>query len=110
MSRAVFAGTIWVLCAGIAIVIVLHTHYSTDLSAFLPRRATATQRLLVEQLNAGPAAHLVIAGISGGDPAMRAEVSRYMAQRLRTNPSFIAIDNGDEAQLQRDRAFLFEHR
>ena len=110
MSRAVVAGTIWLLCAGIATVIVVHAHYSTDLSAFLPRRATATQRLLVEQLNAGPAAHLVIAAISGGDAGMRAEVSRYMAQRLRTNPSFIAIDNGDEAQLQRDRAFLFEHR
>ncbi|HYX74580.1 MAG TPA: MMPL family transporter [Steroidobacteraceae bacterium] len=110
MSRAVVAGTIWLLCAGIAAVIVVHAHYSTDLSAFLPRRATATQRLLVEQLHAGPAAHLVIAAISGGDAAARAAVSGYMTQRLRTNPSFIAIDDGDEAQLQRDRAFLFEHR
>jgi predicted exporter len=33
-----------------------------------------------------------------------------MTRRLRADPSFVAIDNGDEAQLQHDREFLFEHR
>ncbi|HEY6824383.1 MAG TPA: hypothetical protein VI195_08075, partial [Steroidobacteraceae bacterium] len=110
MSRAGVAGTIWALCATVAATIVVHARYSTDLSAFLPRRATATQRLLVEQLNEGPAAHLIIAAISGGDAGTRAAVSRYMTERLRANASFLAIGNGDETQLQRDREFLFEHR
>ena len=111
MRRGGVAATlIWALCAILAVIIVLHAHYTADLSAFLPRRPSATQRLLVEQLREGPAAHLIIAAISGGDADTRAEVSSRMAARLRTDPSFAAIDNGDEAQLQRDREFLFQHR
>jgi predicted exporter len=33
-----------------------------------------------------------------------------MALRLRSDRSFLAIDNGDAARLERDRQFLFEHR
>ena len=110
MSRAALAATLWIVCAAIAAGIVVRARYSTDLSAFLPRRATPMQQLLVEQLHEGPAAHLIIAAISGADAETRGEVSRQMAQRLRANPAFLAIDNGDETQLQRDRQFLFEHR
>jgi predicted exporter len=110
MSRAALATSLWILCAAVAASIVVRARYSTDLSAFLPRRASPMQQLLVEQLHEGPAAHLIIAAISGADPDTRGEVSRQMADRLRANASFIAIDNGDEAQLQRDRQFLFEHR
>jgi predicted exporter len=111
MRRAGVAATlIWALCAMLAAVIALLAHYTADLSAFLPRRASAAQRLLVEQLREGPAAHLIIAAISGADPNTRAEISRRMAVRLRSDPAFAAIDNGDEAQLQRDREFLFDHR
>ena len=110
MSRAALATTLWILCVAVAASIVVRARYSTDLSAFLPRRATPMQQLLVEQLHEGPAAHLILAAVSGADAEARAEVSRQMARRLRANPSFLAIDNGDEAQLQRDRQFLFEHR
>ena len=111
MSRAGLTGTwVWVSCVLLAAVIVGRARFTADLSAFMPRRATATQQLLVEQLREGLAAHLIIAAISGGDPETRAEVSRRMAAELRTDRSFLAIENGDEAQLQRDRDFLFEHR
>ena len=111
MSRAGLTGTwVWALCVVLAAILVVRARYTADLSAFLPRRATATQRLLVEQLREGPAAHLIIAAVSGGDPATRAEVSRQIAARLRTDPAFLAIENGDEAELQRDREFLFAHR
>ena len=111
MTRADVAGTaIWVLLALLAVLIVARATYTTDLSAFLPRRASPTQRLLVEQLREGPAAHLIIAAIAGADDATRAAVSRQMALRLRADPAFLAIDNGAAAQLERDREFLFEHR
>src|SRR6516164_1964735 len=111
MRRGGVAATlIWALCAILAVIIVLHAHYTADLSAFLPRRASATQRLLVEQLREGPAAHLIIAAIGGADATTRAAVSRQMTLRLRADPAFLAIDNGDVAQLERDREFLFEHR
>jgi len=111
MTRAGTTATlIWALSALGAAVIAIRASYTADLSAFLPRRASATQSLLVEQLREGPAAHLIIAAIAGGDAETRAGVSQAMALRLRTDPAFLAIDNGNEAQLARDREFLFEHR
>lgn len=111
MSRRGLAATlIWALGVALGLIIAARAHYTADLSAFLPRRASATQALLVEQLREGPAAHLIIAAISGGDAATRAEVSRRVAARLRTDAAFVAIENGDESELQRDRELLFNHR
>jgi len=111
MTRAGTTATlIWALTALIAAIIAIRARYTADLSAFLPRRASATQSLLVEQLREGPAAHLIIAAIAGADAETRAAVSQRMALRLRTDPAFLAIDNGNEAQLERDRQLLFEHR
>jgi predicted exporter len=111
MTRAGTTATvIWALAALTAVVIGIRASYTTDLSAFLPRRASATQSLLIEQLREGPAAHLIIAAIGGTDEKTRAALSQQVALRLRSNPAFSAIDNGDEAQLDRDREFLFQHR
>jgi predicted exporter len=111
MTRAGVAGTaIWALLALLAALIVVRATYTTDLSAFLPRRASPTQRLLVEQLREGPAAHSIIVAIEGADAATRAQVSGELAARLRSQSAFVAVNNGDAAQLQRDRQFLFEHR
>ena len=57
MTRAGTTATlIWALTALIAAIIAIRARYTADLSAFLPRRASATQSLLVEQLREGPAA------------------------------------------------------
>ena len=104
------ATLIWALGALLAAIIAARASYTADLSAFLPRRASATQRLLVEQLREGPAPHLIIAAIGGADAATRAAVSRQIALRLRADPAFLSFDNGDATQLERDREFLFEHR
>jgi predicted exporter len=101
---------VWALCVCAAAGIVARATYTADLSAFLPRRASATQRLLVEQLREGPAAHLVFAAIGGGDAGARAQVSGALAALLRRDSAFVAVNNGDGAQLQRDRQYLFEDR
>jgi predicted exporter len=111
MTRAGYTATVvWAFAVLLAAIIAARAHYTADLSAFLPRRASETQRLLIEQLREGPAAHLIIAAISGADTATRAAVSQQMAQRLLADPAFLAIDNGAAAQLERDREFLFAHR
>ena len=104
------AGCSWALLCALAAGIAIHAHYTTDLSAFLPRSPTATQQLLVEQLRAGPAARLIIAAIEGGDPALRAQVSVQLSQALRRRSEFAVVNNGDAASLERDRRFLFDHR
>jgi len=111
MSGRGIAGTlIWALGVLVAITIVARATYTADLSAFLPRAPSTTERLLVEQLRTGPAARLIIAAIEGADPRARADVSARLAQALRADPAFAAVNNGDAATLEDDRQFLFRHR
>jgi predicted exporter len=111
MTRAGRTATLlWALLVLAAAAVVARATYTADLSAFLPRRASATQRLLVEQLREGPAAHVIIVAIEGEDATTRAQVSEQLAARLKSEPAFFAVNNGDAAQLERDRRFLFEHR
>lgn len=111
MSRPGLAATlVFLIVAGIAASIAARTHYTTDLSAFLPNSPTASQRVLIEQLREGPAARLILAAIAGADPATRARISVAMAQELRADPRFAAVSNGDAQALARDREFLFRHR
>jgi predicted exporter len=110
MTRPRAAGLIWALLVIIAAGIAARATYTADLSAFLPRSPSATQRLLIEQLRAGPAARLILVAIAGADAPTRAHLSVQLARELRSDPRFIAVNNGDAASLERDREFLFRHR
>ncbi|MGH8302557.1 MAG: MMPL family transporter, partial [Steroidobacteraceae bacterium] len=104
---------LWAGLALIALWVVARARYSADLSAFLPQAPTAAQRLLVEQLRQGVASRLIIAAIQGsspGHPLERVRLSRDLARRLRAQPQFLAVENGDSAALRRDEAFLSAHR
>lgn len=101
---------VWAGLALIALWVVARARYSADLSAFLPQAPTAAQRLLVEQLRQGVASRLIIVAIQGGDEQGRARLSRELALRLRAQPRFLAVENGDQATARRDEAFLFAHR
>jgi predicted exporter len=94
----------------LAVGVLARARYSTDLSAFLPQAPTGAQRLLVEQLRQGVTSRLIIVGIQGADDPGRARLSQEMAGRLRADPEFLAVENGDAAAAQRDEAFLFAHR
>src|SRR6202162_5791355 len=111
MTRPGAAGTlIWALLVIIAAGIAARATYTADLSAFLPRNPSATQRLLFEQLRPAPAARLILVALEGADARTRARLSVQLARELRSDPHFIAVNNGDAASLERDREFLFRHR
>ena len=101
---------LWLCCVALASVIVARAHYITDLSAFLPATPTPAQRLLVDQLREGPASRLILIAIEGGDAGARARVSVAMAGRLRRDPQFSSVNNGEPVTAERDREFLFRHR
>ncbi len=101
---------IWVGIAVLAVWVLVRARYSTDLSAFLPQAPTGAQRLLVEQLRQGVTSRLIIVAIEGADETGRARLSQVMAARLRADPEFLAVENGDAAAARRDEAFLFAHR
>jgi len=100
----------WLLAVAIAAAIVARARFSADLSAFLPRTPSATQQLLVDQLQNGLAAHLILIGIEGGEAAQRAQAARALAAALSSENAFLAVNDGDAAGEQRDRAFVFAHR
>lgn len=95
-----------ILCAGVA----LRAHYTADMSAFLPRSPTPAQQLLVDQLTEGVLSRLLLVGIEGGSPELRADLSRQLARRLDEGGLFLSIRNGDAATQARDRELLFTHR
>ncbi|HEY6451857.1 MAG TPA: hypothetical protein VIX87_04600, partial [Steroidobacteraceae bacterium] len=108
-SRPLALG-LWLLCMGLATMVVARAHFSADLSAFLPRAPSAAQRVLIDQLQNGLAARLILVGIEGGDAAQRAQVSSALTARLDAERAFLSVNNGAAATEQRDRTFLFEHR
>jgi predicted exporter len=97
----------FILACGI---IISRSQFTTDLSAFLPRSPTPAQQLLIEQLRDGLASRLILVGIEGADAATRALFSKKIAQRLRTDPAFTAVNNGEPVNAERDRTFLFNNR
>src|SRR5258708_5513248 len=99
----------FLLRASLAAARVLRAHYTAGVSTFLPRSASATQRLLVEQLRAGPAARLILIGLEGGDTSTRAQLSRELARRLKADRAFATVGNGASGGLTRGGEFLSEH-
>jgi predicted exporter len=109
MTRRARIIALWSISILAALWTVVHAHYITDLSAFLPAKPTPMQKLLVDQLRDGPASRLILIALEGGDAKTRAQVSAAMAQRLRLG-EFSSVDNGEPVTAERDREFLFQHR
>lgn len=108
--RAITAIALWLAFLLGSGILISRTHFTTDLSAFLPSTPTPEQQLLMDQLRDGLASRLILVGIEGADASTRARLSRQTAQRLRTDPAFVSVNNGEPVNIERDRAFLFNNR
>lgn len=100
----------WLIFLLICIAIVTRTQFTTDLSAFLPQTPTAEQQLLMDQIKDGLASRLILVGIEDDNAETRAQLSKLTAQHLRSNPAFIAVNNGESIFTDNDQAFLFNNR
>jgi predicted exporter len=86
---------LWLVLLLITGLIISRSQFTTDLSAFLPRSPTPEQQLLLDQIQDGLASRLILAGIEGSDASTRAMLSRQIAQRLRADPAFASVSNGE---------------
>ena len=110
IRRGRIAIVAWLAFVAVCVVLVGRASFTADLSAFLPRAPTQEQRLLVDQLKSGIASRLILIGIEGGSPAQRAQASQALGARLRTDPQFLHVANGESVGLERDRQLLFDNR
>jgi len=108
--RGITAIVLWLIFLLACVGIISRTHFTTDLSAFLPRAPTPEQQLLMDQLSDGLASRLILVGIEGADAPTRARLSQQIAQRLRADRTFVSVNNGEPVNTERDRAFLFNNR
>ena len=108
--RGIRAIALWLVFLVACGVIISRTHFTTDLSAFLPRSPTPEQKLLMDQLRDGLTSRLILVGIEGADVPTRARLSKQTASLLRADPAFVAVNNGEPVNTERDRAYLFNHR
>lgn len=101
--RAILA--FWLVCiAALGGWTAANLRIETDISQFLPRAVSKDDRVLLFQLREGAAARMLLLALGGGESVLaRARASRQLAERLRSNPHFSGIANGDLEVLSRDR-------
>ena len=110
LQRSRTAIAIWLLLVLASLTIISRSHFTADLSAFLPRTPTVEQQLLMDQLKDGLASRLILVGIEGADQTTRARLSKEIARALRTNPEFVTVNNGEPVTTERDRSYLLNNR
>ena len=91
------------------------TRFSADMSAFLPRSPSAAQQVLVDQIQSGVASRILLLGIQNAPPPALASLSKALAARLRQDPVFVLVNNGEETgaaavEISPDGEFLWRNR
>jgi predicted exporter len=109
-QRIWLARSIWLLGLLLCALVVWRTEFRADFSAFLPRQPTPEQHVLVEQLQQGAAARVLLIGIEGSEPKVLAELSQRMAAALRQDPLVRQLQNGEAVGFDADQALLFSAR
>ena len=103
---------VW-LCLGLALlcaVIVLRSRYRTDMGDFLPHAHSLAQQALDAQVTSGGASRILLLSIDGAPVPALAQLSRTLGERLRTNPAFIDVLNGDAAAMAGVQDFVWRNR
>jgi predicted exporter len=101
---------IWLLFLAACIAIIARTQFRTDMGAFLPRTASMAQQALTEQVTSGAASHLIMLAITGAPVPVLAGISTDMAARLRRQPAFIDILDGDQESFAAAQNFIWHNR
>jgi predicted exporter len=96
LRSSVAIGVIWIgallLLGGY---VLARLKVSGDLRLFLPTPRTRTERLILEQVSAGPASRLLMVALTGADAEHLADCSQRLATALRSDSRFRFVANGE---------------
>lgn len=99
---------LWIAAlVALSVVVATTLRVSSDLRLFLPDASTPAQQFVLDGIGDSPASRLLLVALDGGDPAVLAELSHALAERLRGSPEFRQVRNGAE---QRIPDWVTEHR
>jgi predicted exporter len=101
---------IWLLFVAGCILIISRTRFTADMSAFMPRNPTPTQKIMVEQLRDGVVSRLILIGVEGAPAPVLAQLSKNMAVTLRSSAELVAVNNGEQAGMEKDFDLLWRNR
>jgi len=111
VNRQRLAAGLWL--AGLAAAFLwalFETTVRNDMTSFMPRAATLEQRLLMNELRAGPVARLTVVTLGGASRERLAELSKQVAARLRAGGLFVRVANGEQLFDDAERERLFRYR
>lgn len=108
--RGYLAVFVWLAFVASCVLVITRTQFTTDMSAFMPRDPTPTQKIMVEQLRDGVVSRLILVGVDSAPAPVLAELSKKMAEKLRGSPELAAVNNGEQVGLEKDLELLRDNR
>lgn len=109
-SPAWRAWLLWLVVMLAGVLVVLQSRFVADLSFFLPSHPSKEQQVLVDQFKEGTVSRLLMAGIAGGNPQLRAQASQALRQQLEKQGQFLLVQNGVRDGLEAEKNLLFKYR
>lgn len=109
-SPAWRAWLLWLVAMLAGVLVVWQSRFVADLSFFLPSHPSKEQQVLVDQFKEGTVSRLLMAGISGGTPQLRAQASQALRQQLENQGAFLLVQNGVRDGLEAEKNLLFNYR
>jgi predicted exporter len=96
----------WLLLAALAFFVHNELVVDSDLRSFMPPANDADQRLLLDEIGAGPASRLLLLAIGGAPPENLAQLGRGLAHALRDDAKFTRVLDGETDPAVLDPALL----
>lgn len=101
---------VWLAFVAACVLVIGRSQFTADMSAFMPRDPTPTQKIMVEQLRDGVVSRLILVGVEGAPAPALAQLSKNMAAQLRSSPELAAVNNGEQAGMEKDLELLRRNR
>lgn len=101
---------LWLAIVALCVWVIARSEFTADMSAFMPRDPTPTQKIMVEQLRDGVVSRLILIGVDGAPAPALAEVSKKMAAELRGVAELAAVNNGEQIGMEKDFDLLWRNR
>jgi predicted exporter len=102
--------SIWLAVLLLSLWVGLRSEFRADISAFLPRNPTPDQQFLVDQLKDGAISRLILVAVDGNNAATLGAISKSMTEKLRVDPQWTIVSNGELVGAEKDGKFLLDNR